>query len=107
MRALQCYVERTGGVQTIGSAFRVLWCTCKRQTSIKTEPLPLDSRGYRVFLSELVFRSPGEVACALYAGGLVCLGLTKGCLSGRYLQSCKLEFSPHFHEILYVRCGCT
>ena len=38
------------GIQTIGSAVCVLWRTSKGQTSVKTEPLPLDSRGYRVVL---------------------------------------------------------
>ena len=53
--------ERINAIKTCVRQFRlgqsvsssvscVLWCTCKRQTSIKTEPFPLDSRGYRVVL---------------------------------------------------------
>src|SRR4029434_9651357 len=39
----------------------MLWCTSKGQTSVKTEPLPLDSRGYRVVIYEFVLDPPEKL----------------------------------------------
>ena len=90
VRTLRCYAERTRAFRQSDQLFVCFGARAKGR--------PLSKPSLSRWIVEAIVLSYNSLSLdPLYAGGLVFLGLTIGRLSGRYLQSCKLEFSPHFH----------
>src|SRR4029434_8668178 len=85
VRALRCYAERTRAFRQSDQLFVCFGARAKGR--------PLSKPSLSRWIVEVIVL-PYMV---LLLDPLEKLGITRGCLSGRYLQSCKLEFSPHFH----------